>query len=144
MERKNKNRGYQRLRVWEDAITLYVETCRPFKSLAFEMKRVVGQAIASVDSVHRNIAEGYCRKSIREYIQHLYIALSSLGESVSGYHAYRMAGQLAEDDFEILDQQAFKLENGLLRLIESLERKRDSGTWTETLMINESNSIYAS
>jgi hypothetical protein len=76
MERKNKDRGYQRLRVWQDAITLYLETCRSFKSLPFEMKRVAGQAIASAD-------------------------------------------------FEILDSQSFKLENGLLRLIESLEHKRD-------------------
>ena len=141
MERKNKNRGYQRMRVWEDAITLYVETSCRFKPTAFEMKRVTGQAIASADSIHRNIAEGYCRRSIREYIQHLYIALSSLGESVSGYHAYRKADQLSEEDFEILDRQAFKLENGLLRLIESLERKRDSSTWTETLIINQSNGI---
>src|SRR5277367_6568334 len=108
MDRRNKNRGYQQLRVWEDAIALYVETCRLFRPPAFEMKRVVGQAIASADSVHRNIAEGYCRRSIHEYIQHLYIALSSLGESVSGYHAYRKAGQLFEENFETLDQQAFK------------------------------------
>jgi four helix bundle protein len=116
---------------------------RRFKPSAFEMKRVTGQAISSADSIHRNIAEGYCQKSIREYIQHLYIALSSLGESVSGYHAYRKADQLSEEDFEILDRQAFKLENGLLRLIESLEHKRDSDTWTETLTINESNAIYS-
>jgi four helix bundle protein len=144
VDRKNKNRGYQRLRVWQDAITLYVETCQRFKPEAFEMKRVIGQAIASADSVHRNIAEGYCRRSIREYIHPLYIAVSSLGESVSGYHAYRKAGQLSAENFEILDQQAFKLENGLLRLIESLERERDSGIWTETLIINESNAIYTS
>jgi four helix bundle protein len=143
-ERKNKNRGFQQLRVWQDAITLYVETCQLFRPQVFEMKRVVGQAIASADSVHRNIAEGYCRRSIREYIQHLYVALGSLGESVSGYHAYRQAGQLSEPDFEILDRQAFKLENGLLRLIESLERKRDADTWTEKLIINESNAIYGS
>jgi four helix bundle protein len=117
VERRNKNRGYQQMRVWEDAITLYVETCRRFKPSAFEMKRVVGQAIASADSIHRNIAEGYCRRSIPEYIQHLYVALSSLGESVSGYHAYRKADQLAEEDFEILGRQACKLENGLLHLI---------------------------
>src|ERR1700731_1288805 len=109
MERKNKNRGYQRMRVWEDGITHYMlrPSCRS-KPTAFEMKRVIGQAIASADSIHRNIAEGYCRRSIREYIQHLYIALSSLGESVSGYHAYRKAGELSEEDFEILDRQAFK------------------------------------
>jgi hypothetical protein len=28
LERKNKNRGYKRLRVWEDAVALYVETCQ--------------------------------------------------------------------------------------------------------------------
>ena len=143
LERKNKNRGYQRLRVWQDAITLYVETCRLFKSFPFEMKRVAGQAIASADSIHRNIAEGYCRKSVREYIQSLYIALGSLGESVSGYQAYVRARQLSQEDFEALDSQAFKLENGLLRLVESLERKRNSGTWTETLSIKESDAIYA-
>src|ERR1700760_1064065 len=106
-DRKNKNRGYQQLRVWQDAITLYVETCQRFISPGFEMKRVIGQAIASADSVHRNIAEGYCRRSIREYIQHLYIAASSLGESVSGYYASRKADQLSAENFEILDQLAF-------------------------------------
>ena len=144
MERKNRSRGYQQLRVWQDAVTLYLETCRLFKPPAFEMKRVAGQAIASADSIHRNIAEGYCRRSIREYIQHLYIAVSSLGESVSGYHAYLKADQLSEENFEMLDRQAFKVENGLLRLIESLERKRDSYAWAETLIVSESNVIYMS
>ena len=144
MERKNRNRGYQQLRVWQDAVTLYLETCRLFKPPAFEMKRVAGQAIASADSIHRNIAEGYCRRSIREYIQHLYIAVSSLGESVSGYHAYLKADQLSEENFEMLDRQAFKVENDLLRLIESLERKRDSYAWAETLIVSESNVIYMS
>jgi hypothetical protein len=61
-----------------------------------------------------------------------------------GATAYVKANQLSEDDFEILDHLAFNLENGLLRLIESLERKRDSRTWSETLIISESNSIYTS
>ena len=64
-----ENRWYKQLRVWEDAITLYVQTCQLFRPQEFETKRVVGQAIASADSVHRNIVGGYCRKSIREYIQ---------------------------------------------------------------------------
>jgi len=106
------------------------------------MKRIAAQGMASVDSVHRNIAEGYCRRSIREYIHYLYIALGSLGESVSGYHAYSTANQLSEEDFEVLDQLAFRLENGLLRLVEALERKRDSGTWTDSLIVQESNAVY--
>jgi hypothetical protein len=66
--RKNKNRGYQQLRVWNDAIDYYVEACRVFRGFPYELTRVARQAIASSDSVHRNIAEGYCRRSIHEYL----------------------------------------------------------------------------
>jgi four helix bundle protein len=142
IKRKNKNRGYQQLRVWEDAIRLYAETCHLLGGWPFEMKRIASQAMASADSVHRNIAEGYCRRSIREYIHYLYIALGSLGESVSGYHAYLTADQLPEEAFETVDQLAFKLENGLLRLVEALERKQDAGDWTDTLVVQESNALY--
>jgi four helix bundle protein len=144
MERRNKNRGYQQLRVWQDAIALYVETCRFFRPLGFELRRVASQAIASADSVHRNVAEGYCRRSIKEYIQHLYIALGSLGESVSGYHACRKAGQISAEDFEALDVLAYKLENGLIRLVEALERKKEAGGWSDTMIVNESNAVYGS
>jgi len=49
MERKNKNRGYQRLRVWEDAVALYVETCQRFRSMPFEMKRIAGVQTVGID-----------------------------------------------------------------------------------------------
>jgi four helix bundle protein len=144
MERgyRNKNRGYQQLRVWQDAISFYVLSCGVFKVFQFELRRVGAQAIASADSVHRNIAEGYCRRSIREYLQFLNFALGSLGESVSGLYAYRTAGQIAESDFKTLDELAFKLENGLLKLVESLERKQQDGDWIDTLIIKESNVAY--
>jgi four helix bundle protein len=142
--RKNKNRGYQQLRVWNDAIDYYAETCRVFRGFPYELSRVARQAIASSDSVHRNIAEGYCRRSIHEYLNYLNIALGSLGESVSGLHAYRKAEQLAEEDFENLDSMAYKLENGLLKLVESLEQKRERGDWIDHLIVRESDAIYDS
>src|SRR6266478_8671556 len=95
---RNKNRGYQQLRVWEDAIDHYVLTCRTFRKFQYELKRVSSQAIASADSVHRNIAEGYCRRSLREYLYYLNISLGSLGESVSGLHAYIKAQQISSED----------------------------------------------
>jgi four helix bundle protein len=140
--RKNKNRGYQKLRVWNDAIDYYAETCRVFRGFPYELNRVARQAIASSDSVHRNIAEGYCRRSIHEYLNHLNIALGSLGESISGLHAYRKAEQLAEEDFENLDSMGYKLENGLLKLVESLEQKRERGDWIDHLIVRESNAVY--
>ena len=137
--RKNKNRGYQRIRVWKDAISYYAQTCRVFRRFSYELKRVASQAIASSDSVHRNIAEGYCRRSIREYLQFLNFALGSLGESVSGLYAYREAKQITENDFQKLDALAYKLENGLLKLVQSLEQKSERGEWTDYLMVKESN-----
>jgi four helix bundle protein len=113
-----------------------------FKNFPFEFKRVASQAIASSDSVHRNISEGYCRRSINEYIKFLYIALGSLGESVSGLHAYRASEQITEEEFQKLDSIAYKLENGLLKLIESIERKRDRGEWIDHLSVKETNAIY--
>jgi len=106
--------------------------------------RVASQAIASSDSIHRNISEGYCRRTINDYLRFLYIALESLGESISGLHAYRNANQITEDEFQLLDTLAYKLENGLLKLVESLEEKRDRGEWTDHLLIKESNLVYMS
>jgi len=140
--RKNRNRGYQKLAVWKDAIKYYTLTCDVFRSFPFELKRVSSQQIASADSVHRNIAEGYCRRSIKEYLNFLNISLGSLGESVSGLFGYRKAKQISEVQFEKLDALSYKLENGLLKLVESLERKRDRGDWIDSLVVKESNAVY--
>jgi len=140
--RGNKNRGYQKLRVWNDAIEYYVKTCQCFRRFRYDLRRVAAQAVASADSVHRNIAEGYCRRSINEYLNFLNIALGSLGESVSGLHAYRKAEQVAEEDFEKLDSLGYKIENGLLKLVESLEQKREQGDWIDHLIVKECNAVY--
>jgi four helix bundle protein len=92
--------------------------------------------------VHRNIAEGYCRRSIKEYLNFLNISLGSLGESVSGLYSYRKAKQISKEQFERLDSEAYKLENGLLKLVESLERKRDRGDWIDHLVVKEGNAAY--
>lgn len=140
--RKNRNRGYQKLTVWKDAIEYYTLTYDVFRSFPFELKRVSSQQISSADSVHRNIAEGYCRRSIKEYLNFLNISLGSLGESVSGLFGYRKAKQISEAQFEKIDALAYKLENGLLKLVESLERKRDQGDWVDSLVVKESNAVY--
>jgi four helix bundle protein len=140
--KRNKNRGYQQLRVGHDAVEYYKQTWEVFRKLTYELKRVASQQIASSDSVHRNIAEGYCRRSIHEYIKFLYIALGFLGESVSGLYACREANQISLEDFEKLDVLAYKLENGLLKLIQSIEEKRELGQWTDHLIIKEDNIAY--
>ncbi len=139
---RNKNRGYQQLRVWQDAIEFYVQNTRTCRDWPFELKKLASQQLASADSVHRNIAEGYARRGLKEYLQHLYIALGSLAESVSGLIAYRQAEQVPEADFNSLNVLAYKLENGLLKLVESLELKQRDGTWTDSLILKDSNDAY--
>ena len=142
IQRKNINRGYQKLIVWQDAADLYVSTCKIFRKFQYELRRVASNQIASVDSVHRNIAEGYCRRSINEYFQSLNIALGSLGESVFGTHVYRRAEQISEEEFESLDALAYKLENGMKKLIESLQYKREQHDWEDSFILKESNIAY--
>jgi four helix bundle protein len=140
--RRNVNRGYQKLRVWHYAIDYYRATYVVFKSFPYESRRVASQAMACADSVHRNIAEGYCRKSIREYLYFLNIALGSVGESVSGLHAYVGSGQLTGEEFERLDSQAYQLENTLVRLIASLQEKAREGSWEDTFTLREDGAGY--
>jgi four helix bundle protein len=141
-QRKNVNRGYMKLRVWQDARELYLLTWDVFKRFPYELKRVASQQISSIDSIHRNIAEGYCRRGIKEYLQHLNIATGSAGERVSSLHVYCPAGHISEEEFEQMDSLAFRLENGLKKLIESLQKKQQNGDWDDSFVIRESNKIY--
>ena len=119
-------------------------TCNIFKKFPFEFGKVISNQIASVDSVHRNISEGYCRRTINEYLQFLNIAIASLGESVSGMHIYKDANQISESSFEEWDALAYKIENGLKKLIESLQLKRRDGNWDDSFILKESNESYNS
>jgi len=141
-ERRNLNRGYMKLIVWQDARELYKLTWKIYKDFPFVLKKVVANQISSVDSIHRNIAEGYCRKSISEYLNFLNFSQSSLGESVSGTNTYYYSGQIKKPDFEEWDSLAYKLENGLKKLIESLEVKKYTGSWEDGQIVKESNEIY--
>jgi len=44
--------------------------------------------------------------------------------------------------FEQIDTLIFRLENRLLKLVESLERKRDANDWIETLVVREDPTEY--
>lgn len=48
--KRNKNRGYQKLRVWADAVEYSKKTWEVFRKLPYELKRVANQQFASSDS----------------------------------------------------------------------------------------------
>ena len=132
MDRRNINRGFKRLRIWQDSISLYVMACKIFSAFPFELKKVAANGIDAVHSLSRNISEGYCRRSLKEYLNNLNIALGSCGEFHSCYESFKQAGQITEEEYEKLDQLHYKVENGLLKLMESLQKKQTVGDWEDT------------
>ena len=138
MRRKNINRGFKKLRVWQNAISLYSLACRVFSKFPFELKKVASNAIDSAHSVSRNIAEGYCRRSIKEYLNYLNIALGSCGEFHSSYCGFHQAEQITDEEYEELDELHYEVENGLIRLVESLQRKQKRSDWEDSFSFSES------
>lgn len=89
MDRRNVNRGFKQLRVWQDAVALYVLAGRVLSGFPFELRKTAANAIDAAHSISRNIAEGYCRRGLREYLNYLNIALGSCGEFHSCYMSFR-------------------------------------------------------
>ncbi len=133
-DRRNVNRGFKKLRVWQDSISLYVLTYKILKASPLELKKIFSNAIDSCHSVSRNIAEGYCRKSIKEYLHFLNIGLGSCGEFHYSYYSFLKANQISEEDFEELDILHFKVENQLLKLIESIQSKQKKEDWNSSFV----------
>jgi hypothetical protein len=80
MDRKNINRGFNKLRVWQDAVSLYVLACKIFANLPFERKKVAGNSIDAAHSISRNISETYCRVFHKD----VFCALRSFSKSKRG------------------------------------------------------------
>jgi len=131
-ERKNVNRGFKRLNVWKDSVSLYILACKIFAKFPFELRKIAANSIDASHSISRNVSEGYCRRSLKEYLNYLNIALGSCGEFHSCYESCMQAEQISEEEYEELDILHYKVENQLLRLIESLQRKQRGGQWEET------------
>jgi four helix bundle protein len=85
-----------------------------FSKFPFELKKVAANSIDAAHSISRNISEGYCRRSLKEYLNHLNIALGSCGEFHSCYESFNQAHQITDDEYEQLDQLHYKVENALL------------------------------
>ncbi len=126
---RNKNRGYMKLIVWQKAMELFelvwnivfIET-----RIDFKLRSQIADAAQSIAS---NIAEGYGRRFISEYIQFLYYALGSMAETMTRAVGLKQTKQISAERFHDFDLLHYEVENRLLRLIEKLEQKRDDEDW---------------
>ena len=108
---KNLNRGFRKLRVWREAIELYAfekKVLGDVKGLPFKIR---DQVLDSGFSISSNTAEGYCRRSIKEYIQFVNIALGSAGENYSQMYALLRSGEISQSTFDEFDKRHYGVEN---------------------------------
>lgn len=113
-KRRNLNRGYMKLEVWNNGIELLQlisQIVNEIPKLDFKLK---AQLIDAVQSISANIAEGYCRKSINEYLYFLNVALGSCGEVLTRSNGLKTINLISEKNFEEIDKLHYGVENKLL------------------------------
>src|SRR5213592_925199 len=130
-KRRNLNRGYMKLEVWQRGMDLFEMVYR--LAAAVRDFKLRSQFTDSAQSVSANIAEGYGRRSLPEYLQFLYIAKGSLAEAFKRAVGLWRVKLIPDGDFEEFDKLHYEVENKLLKLIESLEAKRGTDEWSDTL-----------
>ena len=138
-KRRNLNRGYMKLEAWQRGMDLF--------ALAFRLStkvsdfKIKSQFRDAAQSFSANVAEGYGRRSLPEYIQYLYIAKGSLAEALTRAIGLQNVKLISNDEFEEFDKLHYEVENKLLRLIESLETKRKTDAWRDTLPQQSNNPL---
>ena len=126
---RNKNRGYMKLIVWQKAVGLFDFVWKiAFREAKIDL-RLRSQWVDAAQSVSANIAEGYGRRSVNEYIQFLYYALGSMAETMTRAVGLKQTQQISSERFQDFDVLHYEVENRLLRLLEKLEQKRDNADW---------------
>ncbi len=131
--RKNINRGYRKLLVWQESVQMYVYVSKVLLAkVPFELKKSVANALDSSMSIQRNITEGYCRKSIKEYLNFLNYSLGSCGELYTSMFSFKEANQIKMEDFEEFDKMHYSVENKLINLIKSLQKKNKDKDWEDS------------
>lgn len=135
---KNINRGYRSLDVWKESVELFSivkAKVDGLKQLSFKVKAQIEDSAFSVSS---NIAEGYCRRHLKENIQFLNVALASLGENYSQIFTLLNAKIIDREWFQDYDRIHYKLENKLIKLNKSyIIKLKNKETWNNDYVIKE-------
>jgi four helix bundle protein len=142
---KNINRGFRKLEVWKEAIDFYDlinKKIGSIKELPFKIKAQIEDSALSVSS---NIAEGYCRRYLKENIQFNTVALASLGENYSQVFSLFNAGQISQDWFNEYDRIHYSLENKLIKLNRvSIENLKNNYDWKNDYSFRDIEEDYVS
>ncbi len=108
---------------------------KTLKDLSFKTKAQIEDSALSISS---NIAEGYCRRHLKENIQFNSIALASLAENYSQIFTLLNAEEIDDAWFAVYDKKHYSLENKLIMLNKrSIENLKSDYDWKNDYQVRE-------
>ena len=117
-------RTFKDLKVWQKSYDLVLEVYKATKGFPSEEKfGLTSQIRRAAVAIPSNIAEGYARGYLKQYIQFLYIAYGSGAELETQLMLAKDLEYLKGDRFKDLIERFYEVERMLMALIKSLEKK---------------------
>lgn len=117
-----KLQSFRELIVWQKALKLAIEIYRVSKSFPREeLYGLTSQIRRAAFSIPANIAEGYARRNLGEYLQFLGIAFGSGAELETGLIMAKEIQILSLKDFEkltLLLDEVMKMLNALMKSLQ--------------------------
>jgi four helix bundle protein len=138
---ENKPNGFRGLDAWRKADQLASLTFRTLRSVPASERWPATQAARAAVSVPANVAEGYSRGSLGDYLRFLDMARGSLGELEYYIHFMAREGLLTAEqaaDLERLRADTGRLLHGLWRSL----RAKSKDTWDHGLAIRDTRDTY--
>ena len=123
MESRESHVGYKQLRAWQRADDLACAIFALLETLPANSRWLASQVIRAAVSAPANIAEGYSRGSLKEYLHHLSIARGSLAETEYYLHFMHRNGIVDLHVYERLSNLYVDAASTLYALIRSLSKK---------------------
>jgi four helix bundle protein len=115
---------FKDLIVWQKSYKLVLEIYKITKLFPSDERfGIVSQIRRAAISIPSNIAEGYGRKYLKQYIQFLYVAYASGAELETQIMLSKDLNFLSESIFDIIIGEYYEVERMLMGLIRALENK---------------------
>jgi four helix bundle protein len=120
-------RGYRDLIVWQKAMRLLVGTCRVIRRMPYPERDDLGRQMRrAAFSIPLNIAEGFGRDHLGDYLRNLSIARGEVAELETGLLAVRALSLAPISELQPLLALADEVSRMLAVLARKLRPRRDS------------------
>ncbi len=139
--RRKESLAARQLHIWQESKRLYTESCRVLRGLPSSLRGISSPCIGSTERVYIEIAHGFDRGSVHEYMRHLNYALAFLGRTLSAFREFQQAEHVDRDELKRLITLALSIEKKLLKVITWCECQENIN-WSDDRIIKDCNSLF--